>query len=71
MVPGFPVPKYFMSVTEVELGNLDAANVHVEALLKMYPLTNISIFDTRIPYADDQQRARILAGMKSAGLPEA
>ena len=42
----------------------------VETLQAMHPYVTITKFNARYPYADDSHRARILTGLRSAGLPE-
>jgi TolB-like protein len=70
MAPSFPVPRYLMSVTEIERGNIDAAKEHVRVLQGLFPRASVVLFDGRNPYADDNQRTRIMTGLRAAGLPE-
>ncbi len=70
MAPTFPVARLLMAATLVELGKEESAKSQINALRKMHPQHNISTFNLRYPYHDNEHRSRVLAGLRTAGLPE-
>ncbi len=68
IVPGFPIARVVMTATLAELGQLDAAKEQIAALKKIHADYNLATFNERYPYANDDHRARVAAGLTAAGL---
>ena len=67
--PAFPVPRLIMAATLAELGAITEARQQIDALLHTHPDHSIGAVDSRYPYASDDQRRRVVDGLRAAGLP--
>jgi len=70
MVPGFPPARLTMTALLSETGRIKEAKQQVKLLLATHPLVTVSKFEARYPYKSEHTRRRILAGLRTAGLPE-
>jgi len=70
IAPGFPPAQLTMAALLVEMNRTEEAKQQIEYLLTIHPLITLSKFNARYPYKDDKTRARVMAGLRAAGLPE-
>lgn len=69
-VPRFPLAYSVLACAYLESNRLDDANVAIKKLLEYLPQHTVMWIDQKLPFRLHDLRARILDGLRKAGMPE-
>ncbi len=68
--PQFPMNYIFLSAVKTAQGKLREAEDAGLKLLGLIPVATVSTLSSQLPYAKQEHRQKIVAGLKAAGLPD-
>ncbi|WP_109311881.1 adenylate/guanylate cyclase domain-containing protein [Ruegeria sp. AU67] len=68
--PQFPMNYIFLSAAKTAQGKLQEAEEAGSRLLELIPVATVSTLNSQLPYAKEEHRLKIVAGLKAAGLPD-
>ncbi len=68
--PNFSPIFRVLAASQAQLSESDKAQGALEEMLRLEPKTTIAHHRARLPYRDETQFARLLDGLRKAGLPE-
>ncbi len=68
--PKFPMNYIFLSAVKTAQGKLKEAEEAGLRLLELIPVATVSTLSSQLPYAKEEHRQKVVAGLKAAGLPD-
>ncbi|WP_170754926.1 adenylate/guanylate cyclase domain-containing protein [Ruegeria lacuscaerulensis] len=68
--PQFPMNYIFLSAVKTAQGKLKEAEEAGMRLLELIPVATVSTLSSQLPYAKEEHRQKVVAGLKAAGLPD-
>lgn len=68
--PKFPMNYIFMAAAKTAQGKLDEAREAGITLLDLIPAATVSALNMQMPYALEENRRKVVEGLKAAGLPD-
>ncbi len=68
--PQFPMNYIFLSAVKTAQGKLKEAEEAGLRLLELIPVATVSTLSSQLPYAKEEHRQKVVAGLKAAGLPD-
>ena len=68
--PQFPMNYIFMAAAKTAQGKLEEAREAGSTLLNLIPAATVSALNRQMPYARDENRRKVVEGLRAAGLPD-
>ena len=68
--PQFPMNYIFLSAVKTAQGKLQEAEEAGSRLLGLIPVATVGTLSSQLPYAKEEHRQKIVAGLRAAGLPD-
>ena len=58
-----------LAASHAEIDRLADANAYADKLIELKPAATLGYFENRLPYRRDEDRDRLVSGLRKAGLP--